>query len=156
MIALILKYIAASRKHAYKILTPPPPPKPHFYVVKLGFIGVYIIFLISAQKHRLWVLVRSEAVLTSTHNLYIEQKYKKKISKIFLSQNLQFLEVNFFIYLNRHVFVTDSREYIATSIRFRYSCTSITSTSIFIAFFIYYYIWCYSCLLVSFLFFFAI
>ena len=33
-------------------------------LVKLGFIGVYIIFLISAQKHRLWVL---EAVLTSTH-----------------------------------------------------------------------------------------
>ena len=37
--------------------TPPPPPlKPHFYIVKLGFTGVYIIFLISAQKHRLWVL----------------------------------------------------------------------------------------------------
>ena len=25
----------------------------------LGFTGVYIIFLISAQKHRLWVLVRT-------------------------------------------------------------------------------------------------
>ena len=34
------------------------PLKTHFYIVKLGFIGVYIIFLISAQKHRLWVLVR--------------------------------------------------------------------------------------------------
>ena len=33
--------------------------KPHFYVVKLGFTGVYIIFLISAQKHILWVLVRT-------------------------------------------------------------------------------------------------
>ena len=33
------------------------PPKPHFYIVKLGFTGVYISFLISAQKHRLWVLV---------------------------------------------------------------------------------------------------
>ena len=31
------------------------PLKPHFYVVKLGFTGVYIIFHISAQKHRLWV-----------------------------------------------------------------------------------------------------
>ena len=31
---------------------------------------------ISAQKHRLWVLVRTacEAVLTSTHNLCFEQK----------------------------------------------------------------------------------
>ena len=35
------------------------PLKPHFYIVKLGFTGVYIIFLISAQKHRLWVLVRT-------------------------------------------------------------------------------------------------
>ena len=33
--------------------------KPHFYIVKLGFTGVYIIFLISAQKHRLWVPVRT-------------------------------------------------------------------------------------------------
>ena len=26
------------------------PIKPHFYIVKLGFTGVYIIFLISAQN----------------------------------------------------------------------------------------------------------
>ena len=32
--------------------------KPHFYIVKLGLKGVYIFF-ISAQKHRLWVLVRT-------------------------------------------------------------------------------------------------
>ena len=30
------------------------PLGPYFYIVKLGFIGVYIIFFISAQKHRLW------------------------------------------------------------------------------------------------------
>ena len=35
------------------------PHRPHFYLVKLGFTGVYIIFPISAQKHRLWVLVRT-------------------------------------------------------------------------------------------------
>ena len=29
------------------------PLKPHFYIVKLGFTGVYIIFLVSAQKHSL-------------------------------------------------------------------------------------------------------
>ena len=29
------------------------PVKPHFYIVKLGFTWVYIIFHISAQKHRL-------------------------------------------------------------------------------------------------------
>ena len=61
------------------------PLKPHFYIVKLGFTGVYIIFLTSAQKHRLWVLVRtaSLSVLTSTHNLCFEQKYWK-ISEIFI------------------------------------------------------------------------
>ena len=45
------------------------PLKPLFYIVKLGFTEVYIIFLISAQKHRLWY-----AVLMSTHNLCSEQK----------------------------------------------------------------------------------
>ena len=35
------------------------PLKPYFYIAKLGFTGVYIIFLISAKKHRLWVLVRT-------------------------------------------------------------------------------------------------
>ena len=34
------------------------PLKPQFYIVKLGFRGVYIIFLICAQKHRLWVFAR--------------------------------------------------------------------------------------------------
>ena len=72
------------------------PHKPQFYIVKLGFTGVYIIFLISAQKHRLWVPV-------STHNLCFEQKYEKY--QRFLSENFQFLEVKFSIYLNRCVFV---------------------------------------------------
>ena len=30
---------------------------PHFYIVKLGFTGVYIIFLVFAQKHRLRVVL---------------------------------------------------------------------------------------------------
>ena len=37
----------SSRKHTYIILT---PLRPHFYIVKLGFTGVYIIFLKSAQN----------------------------------------------------------------------------------------------------------
>ena len=36
-----------SRKHAYIFLT---LLNPHFYIVKLGFTGVYIIFLISGQN----------------------------------------------------------------------------------------------------------
>ena len=35
------------------------PLKPHFYIVKLGFTRVYIIFLILLKKDRLWVLVRT-------------------------------------------------------------------------------------------------
>ena len=63
------------------------PLKPHFYIVKLGFTGVYIIFLISAQKHRLWYSLEPSRrgdsneypqsmllSLTSTHNLCFEQK----------------------------------------------------------------------------------
>ena len=38
------------------------PLKPHFYIVKLGFKGVYIIFLIFAKKHRLWVLIRTASL----------------------------------------------------------------------------------------------
>ena len=39
----------------------------------------------------------------STHDLCFEQKYENYQS--FLSENFQFLEVKFSIYLNRHVFV---------------------------------------------------
>ena len=42
----------------------------------------------------------------STHNLCFEQKYK--IYQSFLSENFQFLEVKFSIYLNRRVFVMSS------------------------------------------------
>ena len=36
--------------------------KPHFYIVKPGFTGVYIIVLISAQKHTVCVLVRTASL----------------------------------------------------------------------------------------------
>ena len=77
------------------------PRKPHFYIVKLGFTGVYIIFLISAQKHILWVLVRTAQRVPN--NLCFEQEYEKY--QRFLSENFQFLEVKFYTYLHRRVFV---------------------------------------------------
>ena len=64
--------------------------KPHLYVVELGFAGVNIIFLISAQKHRF-----AEAVLTNTHNLFFEQKCEKY--QRFLSGNFQLSVVKFSI-----------------------------------------------------------
>ena len=65
------------------------PLKPHFYVIKLGFTGVYIIFLIFAQKHRLWVLVRTATIYGFSRNM---KKYQ------FLSENFQFLGEIFYIY----------------------------------------------------------
>ena len=63
------------------------PLKPHFYIAKLGFTGVYIVFfLISAQKHRFWLLVR-------VHNLCFEQK-SEKYKKV-LSENFHFLVVKY-------------------------------------------------------------
>ena len=44
-----------------------------------------------------------EAVLTSANNLCFEQKYEKY--QRFLSEDFKFLEIEFSIYLNRHVFV---------------------------------------------------
>ena len=38
------------------------PLTPKFYIVKLEFTGVYIIFLIFALKHRLCVLVRTASL----------------------------------------------------------------------------------------------
>ena len=76
------------------------PLKPHFYIVKLGFTGVYI-FHISAQKHRLWVLVRTASPVPT---IYVLSRNMKNII-FFLSENFQFLEVNFSIYLNWRVFV---------------------------------------------------
>ena len=53
------------------------PLTPHFYTVKRGFTGVYIIVSYFALKHRLWVLVRTEAVLMCSHNQCFEKKIRK-------------------------------------------------------------------------------
>ena len=61
------------------------PLKPHFYIVKLGFTGVYIIFLISAQKHRLWVLVRTASPrrFQQVPTIYVLSRNRKNI-RIFI------------------------------------------------------------------------
>ena len=71
----------SSQKHAYIILT---PLNPIFIQWNWGLQGyIYIFFfLLSVQKHRLWVLVRtawSKADLPSTHNLCFEQKYENRV-----------------------------------------------------------------------------
>ena len=86
-----------SRKHTYIILT---PLKPHFYIVKLGFTGVYIILLISARKHRLWLLVRT-ASNEYPHSMFWAEIWKIleffiwKFS-VFFRWNLQYILIGVF------------------------------------------------------------
>ena len=56
------------------------------FKIKLGYVGVYIIFTL---KHRLCVLVCNyyEAVLTCTHNLSFEQNKKIKKKTFILKFN---------------------------------------------------------------------
>ena len=81
------------------------PLKPHFYIVKLGFTGVYIIFLISAQNIDCGYSL--EPPRRGGSNEYPQSMFCAEIWKIseFLSEKFQFLEIKFSIYLNRHVFV---------------------------------------------------
>ena len=52
------------------------PLKSHFYIVKLGPIGVHIIFFLFCSKTL--IVGSNESVLTSTNNnLCFEQKYEK-------------------------------------------------------------------------------
>ena len=55
-----------------------------------------------------------EAVLTSTHNLSLEQKYENYEN--FLSESFHCLVVKFSIYLKRRVFVKTKHKLLYTSI----------------------------------------
>ena len=82
------------------------PLKPHFYIVKLELTGVYIIFLISAQKHRLWYSL--EPPRRGGSNEYLQAMFWAEIwffFIFFLSENFHFLVVKISVYLNRHVIV---------------------------------------------------
>ena len=74
------------------------PLKPHFYIVKLGFTGVYIIFLISAQN------LDCGYSLEPPHRVL--NRNMKNIRSFYLNIFL-FLVVKFsiYMYLNRRVFV---------------------------------------------------
>ena len=76
------RYIRAANLITKTCLYKVDPLKPHFYIVKLGFTGVYVIFLISGQKHRLWVLVRTATIYILSRNV---KKYQNVYLKIFIS-----------------------------------------------------------------------
>ena len=68
------------------------PLKPHFYIVKLGFAGVYIIFLISAQNIDCGYSL--EPPRRGGSNEYPQSMFlsrNKKKYQNFLSENIHFL-----------------------------------------------------------------
>ena len=65
--------------------------------------GIYYFFLFLLENIDCGYSVLAEAVLMRTDRLCFEQKYEK--SESFLSENFQFLEMKFSIYLNRRVSV---------------------------------------------------
>ena len=91
------------------------PLKPHFYIVKLGFTGVCIIFLFLLKNIDCGYSLEPPRRGGSNeyHSLCFEQKYEKYQN--FLSENFQFLVVKFSIYLNRRVFVMLSRTFRYTN-----------------------------------------
>ena len=89
------------------------PLKPHFYIVKLGFTGVYIIFIISAQNIDCGYSLEPPRWGGSNEypqSICFEQKYKKYQN--FLSEKLSFLVVKFSVYLNRRVFVMQNVKFL--------------------------------------------
>ena len=78
------------------------PLKPHFYTVKLGFTGIYIIFLISAQNIDCGYPLeppRRGGSNEYPQSMFCAEIWKKKY------ENFHFLVVKFSVYLNRHIFV---------------------------------------------------
>ena len=72
------------------------PLKPHFFIVKLGFTGVYIIFHISAQNIDCGYSL--EPPRRGSSNEYPQSMFWAEIWKIseFLSENFQFFGGNIF------------------------------------------------------------
>ena len=75
------------------------PLHPHFYIVKLRFTGVYIIFLISAQN--IDCEYSLEPPRRCGSNKYPQSMFWTEIRKIseFLSENFQFLGGKNFQYI---------------------------------------------------------
>ena len=81
------------------------PLKPHFYTVKLGFTGVYIIFLISSKNINCEYSL--EPPRRGGSNEYSQSMFWAEIKQIskFLSRKFSFFGGEFSVYLNRLVFV---------------------------------------------------
>ena len=86
-----MDYVFITKTYLYNF----DPRKPHFYIVKLGFTGVYIIFLISDQN--IDCRYSLEPPRRGGSNEYPQSMFWAEIWKkyqCFLCKNFQFLEVN--------------------------------------------------------------
>ena len=86
------------------------PFTPHFYIIKLGFTGVYF-FSYVAPKHRLWVLVRTASCVPTINVL---SKNKKNIKKYILKINI-FTAVKYCCILHGRVCVRNAKLEAATA-----------------------------------------
>ena len=88
------------------------PLKPDFFKAKLGFSGLYINFLISAQNIDCGYSL--EPPRRGGSNEYPQSMFWAEIWKIseFFIGKFSFLVVKFSAYLNRHVFVMDPYAYV--------------------------------------------
>ena len=95
---LVVKFSVYLNRHVFVM-------KPHFYIVKLGFTGVYIIFLISAQNTDWGYSL--EPPQRGGSNEYPQSMFWGEIWKIseFLIWKFSFFVVNFSVFLNRSIFV---------------------------------------------------
>ena len=99
----ITKVTISSRKHAYIMMT---PLKPHFYIVKLGFTGVYIIFIFLLKNIDCGYSL--EPPRRGCSNEYLQSMFWAEIWNIanFLIWKFSVFGGEIFcIYLNRRVFV---------------------------------------------------
>ena len=78
------------------------PLKPHFYIVKLGFIHGYTLFFLFLLKNIDFGYLL-ELPCWDSSNEYPQSMFWKEIWKI--SDFFIFLVVKFSVYLNRHVFL---------------------------------------------------
>ena len=85
------------------------PLTPHFYIVNLGFTGVYF-FLMFVLKQRLWVLIRTVPVRRFSHapTVYVLSEYGEKEEKKQLKKFI-FTAIKICSILHKHVIVMASR-----------------------------------------------
>ena len=75
-----------------------PPLKPHFYIVKMGFTGVYIIFLILLKKHRCGYSLELLMGITGVHIIFLILLKKHRLWVLIRTANGDYRGTHYFSY----------------------------------------------------------